>query len=77
MTTTEIKKALYKQKPTARFLRIKNSIARYVAKIDEGEYLEREVFFSVPIDDMGDISFENEMDGKLMIRWMVESETID
>ena len=67
MTNTEIKKALYKQKPTAQLEQIKGGIAHYYTQIIEGDFIR----FEVPCNDMGTASFYTEMDAKLLNRWIV------
>lgn len=63
----EIKKALYKQRPIAELTHIRGGKAFYQTTINENDVVR----FEVPIDDMGDADFFPEMDGKLMIRWLV------
>ena len=67
MNKTELKKALYKQKPKARFTYIRKGVAYYYADLEE----ER-VHFEIPVSDMGDADFGVEMDAKLLNRWIVE-----
>ena len=74
MEKNEIKKALYRQKPIA-----KKSGERipldgsgvdsygYKTTLDDGTVLH----FLVPVKDMGDATFYDEMDAKLLIRWLV------
>lgn len=69
MTKTEIKKALYRQKPKAHLEFIRKSIAYYHADLKETR-----VFFNIPVDDMGSASFAPIMQGQLLIRWLVEIE---
>lgn len=66
MTTTELKKELYKQKPDASIRFIRKGVAYYYADLDQ----ER-VNFEVPVDDMGDADFLPTMDAKLLNRWIV------
>ena len=68
MKKNEIKKALYKQKPIASFMKIKDGHAYYTASIDEDDAL----IFNIPVSDMGDADFRPMMDAKLLIRWLVE-----
>jgi hypothetical protein len=78
MTSTEIKKELYKQKPIAKLLYIRKGVAYYVAKIgieDGTIFKSKEVFFEVPVSDMGDADFTSEMDAKLLNRWLSENDT--
>ena len=68
MTTTEIKKELYKQKPTAYLRYIRGSVAYYYAQLNE-----QQVEFEVPVDDMGTADFLDTMDAKLLCRWLTNS----
>lgn len=77
MTNTEIKKALYKQKPKAELTHIRKGVAYYRTDLDiykEGDEnaYNQPIFFEVPVDDMGDADFKSEMDAKLLNRWIVE-----
>ena len=65
MEKNEIKKALYKQKPQARFTMIRKGNAHYYADLEE-----MRVHFEIPVSDMGDADFLIEMDAKLLIRWI-------
>ena len=69
MTTNDIKKALYKQKPTARLGSIHLGIAYYMAIIvidgqDEG------IHFEIPVTDMGEATFLVDMPANLLNRWI-------
>jgi hypothetical protein len=71
MTNTEIKKALYKQKPIAEFEFIRVGVAYYSTTIDnEGE--DFKVSFQVPVNDMGDADYLPQMDAKLLNRYISE-----
>ena len=77
MTTTEIKKELYKQKPIAELLYIRKGVAYYDTKIkiqEEPVVKYKTLFFEVPVSDMGDADFTPTMDAKLLNRWLVNSE---
>lgn len=63
----EIKKELYRQKPVAYLVKIYQGVIYYTANIDSGP-----VNFEVPVSDLGDASFEAQMDAKLLIRWLVD-----
>lgn len=65
MTQTEVKKALYKEKPTADLIKIQSGSAFYEAKIEGGL-----VTFRVPVKEMGETPFTSQMDAKLLIRWL-------
>tara|TARA_R110000796_G_scaffold96044_1_gene201529 strand:+ start:2129 stop:2347 length:219 start_codon:yes stop_codon:yes gene_type:complete len=70
MTNTEIKKALYKQKPIANRSEIKDNVHYYDAIISPDDRAYFEVKFEVPETDMGDTTFEDTMDAKHLIRWI-------
>ena len=57
MKKNELKKALYKTKPKAKLIYIRNGNAYYLAEIDDNT-----IRFEVPIDDMGDADFLPTMD---------------
>lgn len=69
MTNTEIKKATYKENPTAHFLKIRNGIAYYFADLKHDQ-----VRYEIPVDDMGTADFEFKMKAKLLNRWIVRDE---
>lgn len=66
MELNEIKKALYKQKPIA-YLRhtLSNGSKTYGATFENGY-----VRFFVPVEEMGDTVFGEEMPSQLLIRWI-------
>ena len=66
MDKNELKKILYLNKPIAKFLYIRKGSAFYRAVSNDVEIL-----FNIPVIDMGDADFLPEMDGKLLIRWIV------
>ena len=61
----EIKKALYKEKPIAKFQMIRMGSAYYKTETSLGD-----VNFVIPTNDMGEADFLPEMDAKLLIRWI-------
>jgi hypothetical protein len=69
MEKNGIKKALYKQKPIAKLLKMGKSF-HYdtIVKIDEKPVV---IKFEVPMSDMGDATFGEEIKGQLLIRWIV------
>ena len=71
MTNTEIKKALYKQKPQAKFDKIRIGIAYYSTMILDDNNEPFYVKFEVPVNDMGDADYLPEMDAKLLNRYIV------
>lgn len=71
MNSTEIRKELYKQKPLAKFVYVRNKIAVYASDITV-ENTDKTIVFEIPIDDMGDATFTDMMDAKLLSRWLIE-----
>lgn len=69
MTTIEIKKELYKQKPDANIRYIRGGIAYYYADL-----VQQRVYFEIPVSDMGDADFLPRMEAKLLPRWLVNTE---
>jgi len=67
MNKNEIKKALYRQKPTAQLEMIRKEVAYYYTQLKEGDFIR----FEIPVNDMGDADLFVEMDAKLLIRWVV------
>ena len=66
MTTTEIKKELYKQKPAAHLRYIRMGTAYYYANLKE-----QVIEFEIPVSDMGNADFEPIMEAKLLLRWII------
>lgn len=66
MELNEIKKALYRQKPTAFFNYIRKGVAYYHTELDG-----KNLWFKIPVNDMGDADFGSTMEAKLLIRWVV------
>lgn len=64
-----IKKELYKQNPVAEFGFNTEVSKNYSTElIIDGQ--EEIIEFEVPFSDMGDAKFENEIEAKLLIRWI-------
>lgn len=70
MTNTEIKKALYKQKPTAKLDFIRVGVAYYSSMVLDDNNEPFYVKFEVPVNDMGDADYFPEMDAKLLNRYI-------
>ena len=70
MTNTEIKKALYKQKPQAKFDKIRIGIAYYSTMVLDDNNEPFYVKFEVPVNDMGEADYLPEMDAKLLNRYI-------
>jgi hypothetical protein len=73
MEKNEVKKALYKQNPKATFKFIRKGVSYYTTEIRGEEIIPQtfQIFFEIPVVDMGDADFESTMDAKLLIRWIV------
>lgn len=67
MEKNEIKKLLYKEKPTAFLNYIRKGVAYYHTELGG-----KNIWFEIPVEDMGDADFGTTMDAKLLIRWLVE-----
>jgi hypothetical protein len=67
MELNEIKKDLYRNNPVAVLGFIRKGVAYYFSRKGYPD----EVKFEVPVNDMGDADFFNEMDSKHLIRWIV------
>ena len=67
MTINEIKKELYRQKPIAKRTAEYPAFHSYQAELEDSKL----VIFDVPLDEMGDTIFEEEMPAQLLIRWMI------
>jgi hypothetical protein len=66
MIKTEIKKALYKEKPDAYFKFIRMGNAYYNTVLVHGDIIN----FYIPVDEMGNTDFLPKMDAKLLQRWI-------
>lgn len=72
MTQNEIKKALYKQKPAADLVNIKDGNINYVTKLKMPDISSDPgiVFFAIPLSDVGTTEFTLKMPAQLLIRWI-------
>lgn len=77
MTTNELKKALYKEKPIARMIMEGESPEGTEYTYWYGTQLADEtvVTFKVPRSEMGENEFEKEVPAQLLIRWMQDGYT--
>jgi len=66
MEKNEIKKLLYIHKPTAKFTHIRKGHAFYKTNV-----VDTEVIFDIPVIDMGDADFFDEMEAKHLVRWIL------
>ncbi len=74
MDKNEIKKLLYKQNPIATFNYIRKGTAYYETVVNAEFDISHKINFEVPVSDMGDADFKNEMESKLLNRWIVINE---
>jgi len=72
MTTTEIKKQLYRENLDAHFVHVRKNHVRYKCQSTYPEYWE--VDFIIPFSDIGDATFEALMPAKHLIRYLVNPE---
>lgn len=81
METNDIKKHLYKQNPKAKLSYIRKGSAYYATVILVNEQTIDEqskiILFEVPVLDMGDADFHYEMDGKFLIRWILNNTEVE
>jgi len=70
MSNFEIKKQIYKQEPIAEFKFILANTAYYTTNIKIGD-TNCMINFLIPITDMGGAKFENKMEAKHLIRWII------
>lgn len=81
MELNEIKKKLYTQKPSAKFIKASNVSLTYSAIVNLAKaeglncHLDIRIYFHIPISDIGDATFENTMPAQQLIRWLVIPET--
>ena len=64
MNATEIKKELYKQKPTAVRTNYQGEYVHYVAQLQDASIIQ----FEIPNQEA---TFGNEVPAQLLIRWLV------
>lgn len=76
METNDIKKYLYKQNPKAKLSYIRKGHAYYTTTI-QADDISKNILFEIPVQDMGDADFHNEMDGKLLIRWILNNSEVE
>lgn len=82
MEKNEIKKLLYKQKPKAWFTNARKDGLLYQAILIESvtsdvwdstdtvEVSTRGISFLIPLQEIGEVVWEKEVDAKLLIRWL-------
>lgn len=64
MDISEVKKLLYKEDPTAKFVMIRKGVAYYIV------HIPIIIMFEIPVSDMGDADFFYEMKAKHLIRYI-------
>lgn len=73
-TLIEFKKGLYKQKPTAYLMKVDSAGIWYKAmlkyKNEEDMEISNMIYFVVPFNEIGDATFEPEMESHLLIRYI-------
>ena len=74
MEINEIKKALYKAFPKAEALLISVNKAGLLYRYDPQTRIDPlpQLFFLVPLEEIGDAIWESRMDAKLLIRYIVQ-----
>lgn len=77
MTLTEIKKALYKQKPFAIFYHCRKTLAGvflvYGCEIGDNNGLPN-IIFDIPVEELGIGLIGNSIEAQLLIRYIVQPE---
>lgn len=78
MTLTEIKKELYRNKPTAHIISVFKRAITYETNfwIDKDTSIKQNVvcYFRVPFEDIGDAVFHPQMAAQLLIRYIVDQQ---
>lgn len=64
-----VKKILYKEKPTAKWI---SNPSNTVDRVYECETSVGKVQFHVPLSEQGETEFTTEMEAQLLIRWIKE-----
>jgi hypothetical protein len=73
MKIEDIKKVILNTKPTAVFLKMKNSTMYYRTKIRTNTRIpmDLQVFFEIPINDVTDSVLDDKMDSNYLVEWIV------
>lgn len=69
MTTNDIKKAVYRQKPTAHLSLIHNGSVFYTTSIST-DTEDEVIHYEIPVTDMGEAVFLIDMPANLLNRWI-------
>lgn len=81
MELNEIKKQLYKDKPKASFVHARKEGLLYSCECrtpevnEKGLSVWKNIFFQVPIIELGETAFIDEMPAQLLIRYIIEEPT--
>ena len=67
MEKNEIKKEFYRELTPAYLIKIQSGVAHYTSVLANKD----NVYFDIPVSDMGTASFLKIMDAVLLIRWLV------
>ena len=67
MERNELRKIFYRDNPMANFNYIKSGVAYYYVLLDKETF-----HFAIPIDDMGEGEFRDQMEAKHLVRWLIE-----
>ena len=70
MEKNDIKKWLYKNKPTADLIQVTKDYLNYVVHLKDEE-TSLVVRILIPLSDIGDASFFPKMESQLLIRWLI------
>ncbi len=70
MEKNDIKKILYRNKISAFFSAAKKGNLEYTATIFDIDEKTLHLLFVIPFSDIGDAAFFQEMEAKLLIRWL-------
>lgn len=75
MTKTEVKKALYKQKPIAKYITNIGELAVYKTSVNHADGYDYSIRFYIPIKELFDTEgnriISEEESAQLLIRWLI------
>lgn len=75
MTLSEIKKALYKEKPRADLVKITKTGILYMTLICQEISRKEPIYFLVPLSEIGDAVFGDQEKSELLVRYIIQPET--
>ncbi len=70
MELNEIKKILYKEKPLAIFEKATRDTLMYRSTVKKNQDEDMDLYFVIPISDIGDAVFERFMEAQFLIRYI-------